>query len=271
METLPINEKDVLSQQCLDVRFGLPYSKAPLTSTGGTGAKSFILPPELIPIYPVGNDNIAPTVDDVTAYLKTGTVYTETEITSIDPITSTITGKQVNGGVTLTTAPTTGETVWLDGVQGMRPVVTQSLDQKPKQDTKEYGEMGSTLVTESFGSISNSLKFSVVNSVDTIIQQAQLLYNLSDTDSETNPFISMDMNDKPIGMYAEVLVMNPVDLTDLIAVYKYDKCYLKPDNPGGKDGGAGTMDYEFIVPSKPKLLVKPGIGLDYLRDLGIGA
>jgi hypothetical protein len=135
---------------------GIPQTRITLTGTINGSNKDFVLASEDGPIYPKRGVSVTPQPEDVTCEtLKHGTpdVYTEVEVDSISTVEDTETGDLIYCEVNLHSAPEAASVdhVVLTYVEQLRPYIAQSIKIDAKQDSKDAGELGSSIKRTSYG------------------------------------------------------------------------------------------------------------------------
>ena len=248
-----ISKEQLLMQQEFDLYLSDAYTRIELEGIVNSTNKDFYLPEDYYPIYP-GEMRITPTIDDIVVETKSGSTYTGATVASLLTTTDEY-GNEVFAGVHLSTAPTTGVTVYATGRAQFSPVVCQSIDMPAKQKQEAVEGVGTTDVIYGYGAITNSLKADIVTSKNTIKMSKRIFFD-PDTvgDAVETGFDSNEMVRTPKLLDGFMSVTDPQDSSVIIGFYKFEQCMIAPDTPGIKQGKAGTLKLDGTIAAKPRLL-----------------
>lgn len=255
-----ISLEDIMMNDSLGLRLGVPVVKEIATGTIGGSPTANTNFKVVGPIYPLEN-RIIPTKDDVTAYLRKATgspavdVDTEATVASISGTEEDAEDDTtIYDTVVLSSAPTTetADHVVVSYAEQLEPMVSQDISPTLKQTVKEVERMYSTDKIYGYGSIDIKIKSELVMTPDTITQMRKLMYEAyAGDDAVETGYTAYQMRAKPLSMYGELLMK----YEDLLGVIKLNGVKITPDLPQGKQGDFSKLTTELSVPTKPILIV----------------
>ena len=144
---------ELLNSRNIKLFIGVPHEKATLTGTINGSNKDFVIDEDYAGIYCKRGTSIIPTKDDVVAYTKKGSTYTEAEVTAVGTVEHSTLDIEQYAKITLKTPPASADvdSVHLDYVEELRPWFAQSIKVGVKQDATTKGELGENVKRTSYG------------------------------------------------------------------------------------------------------------------------
>lgn len=256
MVGVKVSQQKLLMQQNFQVVLGTEYLRVPMIGTIDGTNKDFQLPPPYYPIYPDGEVNVAPRPENILVEsLKTG-VYTPVTVASLKSLLDPVTGLNMVGITELAAAPQTANATSMaaSGKEQLEPVIIQSFEPTQKQDEKAEGRLNSTEKLYGYGSITTTVKSSMITSTGSI-DLSKKLFNTDyqGTEEVEDNFDATETIGTPKNLSAMMIMTDP-ETDAILGIYKFLNCAAKPDLIGISDGKPGSFNLEFTVQKNPILL-----------------
>ena len=268
-----ISQEKILMQQNFTLILGVPYDRVSMSGAINSTNKDYLLPAENAPVYPMGKLKITPSVSDLTVEGLKSATYTILSPSALKTVTDS-NGNSYNAGVSFSAAPTAAavDSIVASGVAQITPVICQSFEPSIKQKEETVGAIGTTQVIYGYGSITQSIKSTMISSVNSM-ELAKQIFNQPYDGSESveTGYDATVFSSAPKELYAFMAITDP-QTDDIVGFYKFEQCMAKPDMMGIKDGKAGEFTLDFTVAADPILLTPQVEGSSLIRsELSMGA
>ncbi|AEG18637.1 hypothetical protein [Methanobacterium paludis] len=251
-----ISNEDILSSDTFGFYVAPPVTKEACVGTVNGTNKDFKV--SRAPIYPAAGMGILPTIADITAYLRKGTVDT---VATISALTTSLaaTGETIEDGFSLATAPATADvdSVLASYYEEMEPFFTQDLTPTVKQTTKDIARIRSTDTVTAYGNIAISLKAEQVLSKDFFEYYKKLFYGpYTGDETAVTGYTAYSLRKKPINLKGYMTIDWEGD--NLGRIY-FDQCRIAPDLPNIKAGDNGGLTLDMTVAKMPVLVLPDAV------------